>query len=388
MLSVPLLGCCTLRNCYILALLLSHLTCTFGGLSEHLLHANCEAQSQLKHLLDQYAANRQSRKFVEQFLALAAEQPNTTASLDALSWVIKRFESGNYADRALVLLATHHAAAVNVDEIFIYIGNNPSLQVGAFYRQVVAANKNPAVLGKAHFRLGIYLMRQLEISREVQAKPEAREKYDLFYGKDLTTYLLAMNHAQNRKEALQHFVVIKQKYASVKTYQGQLGPLANIEEFKLAHLSVGGVVPEIIGQDVFGKPLKLSDFRGKIVLLDFWGDWCVACRTLYSFNRSLHQKLDGRPFALVGVNSDTNRDLTRRIMKIQQIQWNNFWNGGSRFGEISTQWGVKTWPVLYVIDGDGIIQLKSVGGHNRAEILQLIEKLTAELEQKQSKSTK
>jgi peroxiredoxin len=338
-------------------------------------------------LLDQYAANRQSRKFVEQFLDLAADQSDTTASLDALNWVIKRFESGSYADRALILLAKHHAAAVNLDEIFIYIGDNPSLQVGTFYRQVIAANKNPAVLGKAHFRLGIYLMRQLEISREVQAKPEAREKYDLFYGKELTTYLLAMNPAHNRKEALQQFVVIKQKYASVKTFRGQLGPLANIEEFKLAHLSVGGVAPEITGKDVFGKPLKLSDFRGKIVLLDFWGDWCVACRTLYSFNRSLHQKMEGRQFALVGVNSDTNRDLTRRIMKIQQIQWSNFWNGGNRFGEISTQWGVKTWPVLYVIDADGIIQLKSVGGHNRAEILQLIEKLTAELEQKQSKST-
>jgi len=376
-----------LRNCYILALLLSHLTCTFGVLSENRLLANCEAQTQLNELLDQYAANRQSRKFVEKFLDLAAEQPNTTASLDALNWVIKRFESGNYADRALVLLAKHHAAAVKLDEVFIYIGNNPSLQVGMFYRQVIAANKNPAILGKAHFRLGIYLMRQLEISREVRAKPEAREKYDLFYGKDLTAYLLAMDHAQNRKEALQHFVVIQQKYASVKTFQGQLGPLANIQEFKLAHLSVGGVAPEITGKDVFGKPLKLSDFRGKIVLLDFWGDWCVACRTLYSFNRTLHQKMEGRHFALVGVNSDTNRDLTRRIMKIQQIQWSNFWNDGSRFGEISTQWGVKTWPVLYVIDGDGIIRLKSVGGHNRAEILQLIEKLTAELEQKQSKST-
>ncbi|MEE2843363.1 MAG: TlpA disulfide reductase family protein [Planctomycetota bacterium] len=376
-----------MRNCYILALLLSHLTCTFGVLSENRLLANCEAQTQLNELLDQYAANRQSRKFVEKFLALAAEQPNTTASLDALNWVIKRFESGNYADRALVLLAKHHAAAVKLDEVFIYIGNNPSLQVGIFYRQVIAANKNPAILGKAHFRLGIYLMRQLEISREVQAKPEAREKYDLFYGKDLTAYLLAMNHAQNRKEALQHFVVIQQKYASVKTFQGQLGPLANIQEFKLAHLSVGGVAPEITGKDIFGKPLKLSDFRGKIVLLDFWGDWCVACRTLYSFNRTLHQKMEGRHFALVGVNSDTNRDLTRRIMKIQQIQWNNFWDDGSRFGEISTQWGVKTWPVLYVIDGDGIIRLKSVGGHNRAEILRLIEKLTAELEQKQSKST-
>ena len=82
-----------------------------------------------------------------------------------------------------------------------------------------------------------------------------------------------MDHRQCRTEALSQFTIIKQKYTSIKTYRGQLGKLAALEEFKLAHLSVGGIVPEIVGKDIQGKPMRLSDYRGKVVVLDFWGDW-------------------------------------------------------------------------------------------------------------------
>ena len=43
--------------------------------------------------------------------------------------------------------------------------------------------------------------------------------------------------------------------------------------FRIRHLSVGRVAPEIIGKDIFGKPLKLSDFRGQVVVLSYWAHW-------------------------------------------------------------------------------------------------------------------
>ena len=339
-----------------------------------------EAPQQLNQLLGQYATNRQSRDFVRPFLALAAAHPQDSASLEALSWVLKHFESGTHADRALSLLATDHAKETDLDDIFIYIGNNPSLKVQAFYRQVITENKTDDVLGKTRYRLGVYLVRQMEIAREVTANPEAREKYDLFYGQELTRYLLALDPNRCRAEALKQFAVITEKYPKIKTYHGVLGELATREEYKLVHLSVGGTAAEIKGEDIGGKPLQLSDYRGKVVLLDFWGDWCVACRTLYSFNRSLYEKMENRPFVLIGVNSDSDRNLTNRIVKTQQIKWRSFWDDGSRHGKISTQWEVKSWPVLYVIDGQGVIRLKSVGGHNPKEIYELIDKLTTEIE--------
>jgi hypothetical protein len=55
--------------------------------------------------------------------------------------------------------------------------------------------------------------------------------------------------------------------------QLKLGDLAVRELFELRHLQPGKPAPEIVGEDIDGKPMKLSDFRGKVVLLDFWGMW-------------------------------------------------------------------------------------------------------------------
>ena len=52
-----------------------------------------------------------------------------------------------------------------------------------------------------------------------------------------------------------------------------LGKSASAELFELRNLAVGKTAPEITGADIDGKPMKLSDFKGKVVLLDFWGDW-------------------------------------------------------------------------------------------------------------------
>ena len=52
-----------------------------------------------------------------------------------------------------------------------------------------------------------------------------------------------------------------------------LGERAERDLFEIRNLAIGKVAPEIEGEDIDGKPLKLSDFKGKVVVLDFWGHW-------------------------------------------------------------------------------------------------------------------
>ncbi|MAQ77534.1 MAG: hypothetical protein CMM19_00120, partial [Rhodospirillaceae bacterium] len=285
-------------------------------------------------------------------------------------------------DRAISILISAHAAQPEIGQLYLHIGNNPSLKVDAFYRKVIKDNKNPSPVGRAHFRLGNYLVRQAEIAREIRANPDSLDKFKLFYGVNLTEHLQTVDLSELRKDALKQYAVAVEKYPQVRTYKGQLSELAGREKFKIEHLSVGGIAPEIIGEDIAGKPIKLSDYRGKVVLLDFWGDWCVACRMLLPFNRALVKEMEGRPFQLLGVNSDTDRIYARKVELAQKITWRSFWNGGSRFGDISTQWAVEKWPVLYVIDAQGVVQMRSAGGHNKEEIYKLIEKLVSEAEDK------
>jgi peroxiredoxin len=133
--------------------------------------------------------------------------------------------------------------------------------------------------------------------------------------------------------------------------------------FELDHLQGGMPAPEIEGQDPTGETLELSDFRGRVVVLVFWGHWCHWCRAMYAHERELVERLSGEPFALVGVNSDVDREGLRKVLATEQIKWPNFWDGpqGTR-GPIARRWNVTSWPTIYVLDAEGTIRFRDVRG--------------------------
>ncbi len=83
---------------------------------------------------------------------------------------------------------------------------------------------------------------------------------------------------------------------------------------------------------------------------------------MYPHERSLGTRLNGKPFALLGVNSDKDRAVIRETVKEKGLTWRAFWNGGSTRGPISTAWNVRGWPTIYVLDEDGVIRFKNVRG--------------------------
>ena len=83
---------------------------------------------------------------------------------------------------------------------------------------------------------------------------------------------------------------------------------------------------------------------------------------MYPHERSLVQRLAGKPFALIGVNSDDDRAELKRAMASEGITWRSFWNGGGTGGPISSAWRVESWPTIYVIDHHGVIRFKNLRG--------------------------
>jgi hypothetical protein len=103
---------------------------------------------------------------------------------------------------------------------------------------------------------------------------------------------------------------------------------------------------------------------------------------MYPHERSLVKKLEGKPFALVGVNSDKDREALKPVLEKEQITWRSFWNGGSTQGPISTTWNVRGWPTLYVIDARGVIRHKWVGSPGEEVMDKAIEQLVKDAEEK------
>ena len=100
---------------------------------------------------------------------------------------------------------------------------------------------------------------------------------------------------------------------------------------------------------------------------------------MYPHERSLVKQLSEKPFALIGVNSDSDLEEIQGIVKEKNITWRSFWNGpdGTR-GPISTQWNVSAWPTIYVMDANGTIRYKNVRG---AKMDEAIKNLMAEMGQ-------
>jgi hypothetical protein len=74
--------------------------------------------------------------------------------------------------------------------------------------------------------------------------------------------------------------------------------------------------------------------------------------------RSLVKRLEGKPFALLGINSDKNRQELQKIIAKEAITWRSWWDGGSTQGPIATKWNIHGWPTLYLLDGKGVIRYK------------------------------
>jgi peroxiredoxin len=140
-------------------------------------------------------------------------------------------------------------------------------------------------------------------------------------------------------------------------------------------LAAGDMAPEFFLNDAKGKEHKLSDYRGKVVVLDFWATWCPPCRDAMPGIQRLHEKFKGRPVEVIGISFNDHGD------PVAFMQQQKFTYGLLLGGEVLAQkYGVSGIPHFFIIGKDGRILWTAVGhrpGHER-EMAEVIEKALAE----------
>jgi thiol-disulfide isomerase/thioredoxin len=147
---------------------------------------------------------------------------------------------------------------------------------------------------------------------------------------------------------------------------------ANGQLVELRQRAVGQPVPEITGIDLDDKPLKLSDYRGRVVLLNFWGTWCFPCMKLIPHEIELVETFQGQPFDIVGVNCDTDIPKARAAVVRTGLRWRSFRNQIDGKPTITTQWKVVGYPCLYLIDHHGTIRKRWVGSPPTDEMVHMV----------------
>jgi hypothetical protein len=99
---------------------------------------------------------------------------------------------------------------------------------------------------------------------------------------------------------------------------------------------------------------------------------------MYPHERSLVKKYDGKPFVILGINSDADRKELKKILEKEKITWRSWFDNGTTGGPIATKWHVQGWPSLYLVDHKGVIRDKSLGSKDMDK---LIEELVKDAEE-------
>ncbi len=173
---------------------------------------------------------------------------------------------------------------------------------------------------------------------------------------------------QLESEAHKVFTRIKQSYGDVPYWRHKnLGTIAEMQLFELDHLGVGDLAEDIQGADLDGQPMRLSSFRGKFVVLDFWGSWCGPCiGELPVLNRISKDYPDD--VVVVGVMNDSLEDA-REAIEQHNVDWKNWLEPDDNM-PIHIRWNINSWPTTYLIGRDGKIISNRLRGDRLLERLE------------------
>jgi hypothetical protein len=217
-------------------------------------------------------------KYGPKFLELAEKDPKDPAALDALVWVVQNVQAqgkDTVRARALDILAKDHAKSDKVGAILQMLGNGAGgKQNEVLLRAVLDQNPSRDVQAQACLSLAEYLKNIASYAQMLKDRPAIAPALENFLGKDTFAGLKQLDTGKVDKQVEELFERAADKYGDVKLPDGStVGAKVKPELFEIRHLSVGKPAPEIEGEDLDGKKFKLSDYKGKVVLLDFWGNW-------------------------------------------------------------------------------------------------------------------
>jgi peroxiredoxin len=111
-------------------------------------------------------------------------------------------------------------------------------------------------------------------------------------------------------------------------------------------------------QDVDGKLHRLADYRGKVVLVNFWATWCVPCREEMPSMQALRDSLQGRPFEVLAVNVGEGARAARGFGEKMALRFPLLLDADTT---TTRAWGARVLPANFVVDPDGRIRYSHLG---------------------------
>jgi thiol-disulfide isomerase/thioredoxin len=284
-----------------------------------------------------------NKEFAPRIIKLVEADPKGKMSFDMLTWAIQALPDVD--PKVYDLLGEHWAKDAKIKPVCQFLIVNPLDSGRKLLRKVLEDNSDKDTKGLACFALAkLYANKGDKEAAETEKMYERMEK----------------------------------EFADVKIGGATLGDLAKGALFEVRHLKIGMAAPNAQSEDVDGKKVQLKDYKGKVVVLDIWATWCGPCKAMIPHEREMVKKLKEKPFALISISADEQKDTLKKFLEDTPMPWTHWWSGQN--AGMVKEWNIQAFPTLYVLDSKGVIRYKFIGARDK-ELEEAVDKLLAEVKQ-------
>ena len=280
-------------------------------------------------------------------------KPADQGSFDSLVFAMSMVSRGNNKElmkEAVDLLVKDHSKNPKMASVLGFIATSPD--GAAILEKIATKTDDRNLAGLAWYAVTENLQQQTGEVGIKQAE-ELNKRTEMIYEK------LAKDYAD----------------VPMANGRGTIGTTIKAALFELQNLSIGKVAPEVLCLNIDGdKEDKLSNYKGKVVVLDIWATWCGPCKAMIPHEREMNEKLKGKPFAFISISGDETKETLTSFLEKEKMPWVHWF--ADRKG-ILKDWNIRFYPTMYILDHKGVIRAKGLRGE---ELEKKVNELVVEAE--------
>jgi peroxiredoxin len=203
---------------------------------------------------------------------------------------------------------------------------------------------------------------------EFVAKADETQREQVGYSR---FYLAEIYRGQGKySEAEGEYKLVLSKYSDINPRLTQYAQ-TNLDNLSAERkIAVGSEPVAFSVTSIDGKKLSPADFKGKVLLIDFWATWCGPCVMEMPNVKSVYSRYHAKGFEIVGISLDQSRDKLDAYIQQQQIEWPQYFDGKWWSNDVAVKYGITSIPTTVLIDRKGKIRYKTLRGKQLEKAVQ------------------
>ncbi len=141
-----------------------------------------------------------------------------------------------------------------------------------------------------------------------------------------------------------------------------------LDAIRMQHnLVPGALFPEFEGKDLDGKPVSVAQYKGKVLLIDFWATWCVPCQMQLPYVRKAYDQYHERGFDIIGISLDQDEQRLQGFLQDKKMSWRQIFEGHGWDNNLVRKYAVQAIPATFLLDPQGKILARDLKGDTLIE---------------------